>query len=371
VLELADLFRQADAAWMTSRPRAQRAVVDQILHCRTAVLGGKLFRCDRCEAERYSYHSCRNRHCPKCHREQTADWLEAWQTRLLPCGYFLVTFTLPAQLRPLARAHPKLIYDLLFTAAAGALQRLAADPKYLGAKLGLLGVLHTWTRTLTFHPHVHFLVTAGGLSVDGERWIDPRHRRFLVPCRVLSAVFRGLVKHGLKRAGLLAKIEARFWRKPWVVHAQHAGRGGKALDYLARYVLRIAITNNRLERFEHDQVTFRYRDNRTQQLQRCVLPLSEFLRRFLLHVLPARFTKVRAYGLFGSRATGLRDKVRGLISSGEPAMPTTSPPLDREDQPATNTPGPAPADCEDRCPSCKQGTLRVVLIIARWRGPPA
>jgi len=189
-----------------------------------------------------------------------------------------VTFTLPAELRPLARSHPKKIYGLLMKAAADALQTLASDPSFLGARVGALAVLHTWTRAMLFHPHVHMLVTAGGLAADGQSWIDPKHPRFLVPDPALSEIFRAKFCAGLKKAGLLRFAPAAVWKIRWVVHSQHAGRGDRVLDYLARYVFRIAIANSRLESLDNDVVRFRYRDNKTQQIRHVsrFLPPSSF-----------------------------------------------------------------------------------------------
>jgi hypothetical protein len=186
----------------------------------------------------------------------------------------------------LARLHQKLVYGLLLNAAAASIQKLCADPKWLGAQPALMGVLHTWTRAMLYHPHAHFLVSAGGLSADGQHWLPAKNPKFLVPVRALSVIFRAKIRDGLKAAGLLARIPNQVWTQPWVVHAQHAGSGQKVLDYLGRYVFRIAITQSRLECLEADHITFRYRDNRTQQIKRVRLPLREFIWRFLQHVLP-------------------------------------------------------------------------------------
>ena len=231
----------------------------------------------------FSYHSCRCRSCPKCHQDQTERWLEQQRRRLLPCSYFLLTFTLPGQLRLVARSHPKKIYGLLIKTAADALQTLVRDPRYVGARVGALAVLHTWTRAMLFHPHVHMLVTAGGLSSDGS-WVNSKNPRFLVPVRALSVIFRAKFCAALKKADLLRYAPASVWRTKWVVHSKHAGRGDNVLQYLARYVFRIAIANSRLESIEDGNVRFRYRDNRTQQIRRVTLSGVEFIRRFLQHV---------------------------------------------------------------------------------------
>jgi hypothetical protein len=211
----------------------------------------------------FRFHSCGNRHCPTCHGPHTERWLETQRAQLLPCPYYLVTFTLPRDLRALAVAHQRLVYGVLMRSAAAALQCLAADPRYVGARVGCLAVLHTWTRAMLYHPHVHLLVTAGGLSADGTQWIAPKNPAFLVPVQALSVIFRAKVCAGLRRAGLLDQVAPSTWTTPWVVHAQHAGCGQRVLDYLGRYVFRIAIANSRLEQVTEDDVTFRYRDNRT------------------------------------------------------------------------------------------------------------
>ena len=222
-----------------------------IEECRTAALGGHFQVCDHCFESRFTYHSCRNRHCPKCQGERTQRWLDAQRERLLPVPYYLVTFTLPAELRPVAHAQPSVLYAILMRAAAAALFKLTADPKFLGATPGMTAVLHTWTRAMLYHPHAHFLVTAGGLSPDGESWLSPKNPRFLVPGYALSAIFRAKVRDALEEAGLLGAVPEGLWSstKKWVVHLKHAGTGHKVLDYLARYVFRIAITNSRIERF--------------------------------------------------------------------------------------------------------------------------
>jgi hypothetical protein len=367
MLELADIVR---AVGDVSRrlhgallhPAQLRALHD-IAACRTAAFGGHVHACDHCGARQYSYHSCRNRHCPKCHRDQTQRWLDKQRARLLPCAYYLVTFTLPAELRDLARAHQKLVYGLLMTAAAAALLKLTADPRYLGARPGLLAVLHTWTRALLYHPHVHVLVTAGGLHRQQPLWVPPRHPHFLVPGRALSRLFRGKFRAGLRKAGLLDPVPATVWRTEWVVHLQHAGTGAKVLDSLARYVFRIALVNSRLARFDDGQVTFRYRDNRTGTTKHCALDAVTFLGRFLQHVLPDGFAQVRHYGLFSPSRKDLLAAARAELAT-PPASPSPLPPNDAPPRPA---PPPAPLP---RCAVCKIGVLRIVETLLRWHPPP-
>lgn len=360
--EVADIIRLHGTAYREQSgvclsPVQKRALRD-IAACRTPFFGGHVHQCDQCQEKVYSYHSCRNRSCPKCHQDQTERWIEKQRSHLLPCGYFLVTFTLPAELRPLARSHPKTLYGLMMKAAADALQKLANDPRYLGARLGALSVLHTWTRAMLLHPHVHMLVTAGGLSPDGS-WIDSKHPRFLVPVEALSVIFRAKFCAGLKKAGLLRGLPSSLWKKKWVVHAQHAGRGEKVLDYLGRYVFRIAIANSRIESIDNGQVRFRFRDNQTQQIRRVTVPAIEFIGRFLQHVLPRGCVKVRYYGIWSPSRRRQLQRARTLLSANRSAA-DSPPPL-----PLAKSAAPVPIP--HPCPRCHQGVLILVQTLPAQR----
>lgn len=373
MVEVADILAAAGAAYRHSHASrlslAQRQTLRDIAQCRTAALGGHIQVCDHCHAKRYSFHSCRNRHCPKCQGEHTRRWLETQRERLLPVPYYLLTFTLPAELRPVGFAHPEVVYSILMQAGAAALLKLAADPKFLGASPGMISVLHTWTRAMLYHPHAHFLVTAGGLSPDRKRWLRPKNPRFLVPGYALSSIFRAKVRDAFSKAGLIGAVPAAVWssNKKWVVHLKHAGTGNKALEYLARYVFRIAITNSRIERFEHNEVTFRYRDNRTSRIKRCTLTAEAFIDRFLLHVLPKRFTKVRHYGLYSSARAEQLLLVRHVLgpSSAKAAIPSAS-----HADPTADSSTPIPPN--EQCPECHAGRLRIVEFLPRTysRAPP-
>jgi hypothetical protein len=244
------------------------------------------------------------------------------------------------------------VYGVLMTAAAAALLKLAADPRYLGARPGLLAVLHTWTRALLYHPHVHMLVTAGGLRGADQAWVAPRHAAFLVPGRALSRLFRGKV-----RTGLLDQVPLAVWRHEWIVHVQHAGTGEKALEYLGRYVFRIALVNSRLERFEAGRVTFRYRDRRTGLIKRCALDAVTFLGRFLQHVLPKGFAKVRHYGLFSPSRHDLLARAREQLLAA-----SVRPPPDRVPVAPAMLPPPESV-LRPRCPTCGIGTLHMVELL--------
>ena len=366
MLEVADILRLHGAAYRAQfgdrlRPGHVRAMRD-LEGCRTAYFGGHVAQCDHCAQQVHVYHSCRNRHCPTCHGDQTERWIEAQRAHLVPCPYYLLTFTLPSELRALARAHQTVVYGLLMRGAAAALQTLARDPHYLGADIGALAVLHTWTRAMLYHPHVHLLVTAGGLSADDAQWIAPKHPAFLVPVRALSVIFRAKLCTALKKAGLLEHVPSAVWKKDWVVHAQPAGRGVKVLEYLGRYVFRIAISNSRIERIEDDQVTFRYRDNHTQQLRHVTIPALDFLTRFLQHVLPRGCTKVRYYGIWSSARRRDLDQARALLG-GAPIPDTTAVPVASASDPAIP---PVPATC----PHCRVGHLIVMDVLRPQRKVP-
>jgi putative transposase/transposase-like zinc-binding protein len=308
-LELADLFRAYGADYRKKYADkllpSHRQAMWAIEHCRTERLGGQVFGCPTCQEFQYSYHSCRNRHCPKCQQEQTQHWLQVQQELLLPVPYFLLTFTLPAQLRPLMRANQKALYSLLFQASAEAVQQLALDPRQIGGQIGLVGVLHTWTRNLIFHPHVHYLAPAGGLHADGQTWLRARPGFFL-PVRALSRLFRAAFRRGLQKLKLFEQVPSKVWQQKWVVHCKPVGDGQAALKYLAPYIHRVAISNRRLLSFENrdsmesSRVTFQYRASDTGQLKTCTLSVEQFFQRFLQHVLPQAFVKVRYYGFFGA-----------------------------------------------------------------------
>jgi hypothetical protein len=345
-----EAFRKKWAHRLT--PVQQQALAD-IEHCRTAFFGGHVHQCGDCGREVYAYHSCRNRSCPKCHQDQTDRWIARQRSRLPACDYYLLAFTLPKELHTVARNNPKKLYGLLMKAAADALQKLARDPRYLGARLGILAVLHTWTRAMLYHPHVHLLVTAGGPSDDGARWIQPKNPDFLVPVRALSIIFRAKLCAALKRANLLQPVPVAVWKKPWVVHSQHAGSGHKVLEYLGRYIFRIAITNSRIESIQDGNVVFRYRDNQTQLIERVTISGLEFLERFLQHVLPRGCAKVRHYGIFAPACRPRLQRVAALLST----------PFPLNSQPSSLPASPAPP----RCPFCKNGNLVSIRVLTPHR----
>lgn len=320
-LEVADVFGRHGASFLEAYPasRTQRRAMRAIQQCRTATLGGHLDQCDSCGHIRPSYNSCRNRHCPKCQSLERDRWLAERQTELLPVHYFHVVFTVPDHIASIALQNKRVVYNILFHAAAETLRRIAADPKHLGARIGFLAVLHTWGQKLLEHPHIHCVIPGGGISLDGSRWIACRPKFFL-PVKVLSRLFRGLFLHYLKLAfdkdqlsfhGQLAHLSdnAAFARllcqcrnKKWHVYAKRPfGGPAQVLNYLGRYTHRVAISNNRLLSLEDGKVTFSWKDYRSSNAQRTMtLDACEFIRRFLLHVLPGGFVRIRHYGLLSN-----------------------------------------------------------------------
>jgi Putative transposase/Transposase zinc-binding domain len=362
LLEVADIFRLHGPEYRAKfshrmLPSHRRAMQD-IEQCRTASLGGQVYFCDNCKAQRYSYHSCKNRHCPKCGNDQANEWLQAQQDLLLPTHHFLVTFTLPAELRPLARSNQKTIYNLLFRASSQALLKLAQDPRFVGAQIGMVGVLHTWTRQLLYHPHVHFIVTGGGLADPGQ-WRAARHD-FLVHEKPLAIIFRAKLRDELKQAGLWAQVDRRVWNKDWVVDCKPVGSGEQAFKYLAPYIFRVAISNHRLLKLAAGQVTFAFKESATDLVKSCRLPAQEFIRRFLQHVLPPRFIKVRYYGLLSPRQRPRLQLARQLLSStaSQPAQPAAS------SQSAIGN-GQSPMSC----PQCRGPLILLGPIAPRGRAP--
>ena len=390
-LEVADIFHRHGADWR--RANAGHVSLDQlqvmaaIEQCRSAALGGHVERCEDCGHSRIAYNSCRNRHCPKCQGAAAQDWLAAREADLLPVGYFHVVFTLPAEIAPIAYQNKAVVYDLLFRTAAETLLTIAADPKHLGARIGATAVLHSWGSAMTHHPHVHMIVPGGGISLDGTRWVRCKPG-FLLPVRVLSRLFRRLFLAALAdahAAGRLAffgeigvsvvarpspRISRRCGRKNWFVYAKPPFAGPEAvLAYLARYTHRVAIANSRLIALDERGVTFRYKDYRRDGQARyrtMTLAADEFIRRFLLHVLPKGFHRIRHYGLLASPGCKANiARARELIAA---PMPPADPPADARHSRSDATP-----DHRPPCPCCG-GRMIIVEVFARGaapRGPPS
>jgi Putative transposase/Transposase zinc-binding domain len=364
-LEVADVFRQHGQEfldrWGHVLSRQQRKAFRDIVACRTAALGTHVEQCDHCSHQVIRYQSCRNRHCPKCHSRTRDQWLAQRAEEILPVPYSHVVFTLPRELAPLALQNPRIIYGILFRAAAESLLELAADPKRLGARLGFLAVLHSWTQQLQPHPHVHCVVPAGGLSPDGQRWIGSR-KKFFLHVDPLSCLFRGKFLDYLEEAFAESRLEfqgslrdlahpvcfqefvSSLHDKKWVVYAKPPfGGPEQVLRYLARYTHRVAISNGRLLSLEDGHVCFRWRDSQHHnQIKQMSLDAVEFIRRFLLHVLPSGFVKIRHFGFLSNRhRKAMVQRCRELL----PPSPATPARIER---------------AEPLCPVCKIGHLRVV-----------
>ncbi|RWB55447.1 IS91 family transposase [Mesorhizobium sp.] len=382
-LEIADIFRATGAAYRATHAGHlslhQLKVMSAIENCRTAALGGHVEACEDCGQWRIAYNSCRNRHCPKCQGAAARTWLAEREADLLPVGYFHVVFTLPAEIADVAFQNKALVYDLLFRAASETMLTIAADPQHLGARIGITAVLHTWGSAMTHHPHIHMIVPGGGIALDGTRWVSSRPA-FLLPVKVLGKLFRrlfltrlltlhdaarlaffGSMAHLAERRAFLRHL-APVRKKRWVVYAKPPFAGPEAvLAYLSRYTHRVAISNRRLIRFDETGVTFRYKDYRRPDADRqqvMTLATDEFIRRFLLHVLPRGFHRIRHYGLLagGSRKTSLA-LARELLAAAPPV---------------TNDPPAEPDDFRPPCPCCG-GRMIVIEVFERCRqprGPP-
>jgi len=391
-IELADIVWSHGREYFETFPASalQRRILTAIASCRTPALGAHVSECDACGHRHIAYHSCRDRHCPKCQSQVGAQWFEARAADLLQVGYFHLVFTLPEELRALALQNKKPLYDLLFQSAANSLLELARDPKHLGAHIGFHAILHTWSQTLRHHPHVHCVVPGGGLAQDDSHWVASR-KNFFLPVRVLRDLFRGKFLHGLNLLfergrlqfhGRLAplgdsdtfdRLSASLRKKKWVVYAKPPFAGPETvLKYLARYTHRVAISNSRILALENGNVTFSFKDYRDHSRRKIMtLPAVHFLRRFLLHVLPRNFVRIRHYGFLANR---VRNSKIALCRNLLPRPPASSPPPEPAEVPAhAFSEGP-------RCPVCKRGTLVVVDDLPpspRWilrfcatRGPP-
>lgn len=357
---LADwLVRQAPA-WLAgnaSRPLtpAQRRALHAILRCRTPALGGHVYRCTDCAETDFAYHSCHHRACPRCGGRGTAAWTAYQEARLLPVEYFLVTFTVPEAVRFAFAVRPELMHDLLFAQSAAALQAVAARPRHLGGELGMVGVLHTWGRQLQHHPHVHYIIPGGALSADRKRWRPARSGNWLLPGDAVAAAMRRGMDEALRHAApeLHVRIPHTCWREGWFVHIQPAGSGAAVVRYLARYVGRTAISDQRIVAADDHRVTFRYTDTATQKAKRCTLSATEFMRRYLQHVLPPGQHRLRYFGWLHPAARAHRAVVETLLA----VVIVVRSKVD------------APPPWHLRCPHCERFTL--VLVGRLPRGPPA
>ncbi|MBF0127883.1 MAG: IS91 family transposase [Magnetococcales bacterium] len=370
MIELADIFRRFAPDYLrlhddTMLPSHRRAI-DDILSCRTETMGGHLYQCDTCHSPVFSYHSCKNRSCPKCHGEQTELWLELRRQEMLPVPYFHLTITVPESLRPLFRAHQKDLYHLFMQTCTAAILKMAKDSRHLGAMVGILMVLHTWTQQLIYHPHLHCLVTGGGVNDNGT-W-QPARKKFLFPLRAFSRLVRGKFMDCLKQKRPDFILPATAWKQQWVTHCSPWGQGEQAvLDYLGRYVFRVAINNSRIVAMDDDSVTFLYKDRKKNKKRTCRLRGEEFMRRFLQHVLPRGFHKIRYGGLWHPARRALAQKIRESLPPGKSTMLTESSATEENPTPEKGSPRIATGS---PCPCCASGRLIMVRRIPKPRLPP-
>lgn len=367
MIELAEVFRRFAADYLsvhgTSMPPSHRRAIEDILNCRTAALGGQVWRCDACNTEVFSYHSCGNRSCPKCHTKQTQAWLDHRQAELLPVPYFHITITVPSELRAVLRANQRDGYGLLMQACAAAIIKLARDRRYVGGTVAVLTVLHTWTQQMNFHPHVHCLVSGGGISDDARTW-HPARRNFLLPIKALARLVPGKFRALLQRKRPDLTIPDAAWHTPWIFHVTAWGTGEQAvLEYLARYVFRVALTNARIVSLDDRTVTIQYRERKTGCCRTCRLSGDEFMRRFLQHVLPRGFHKVRYFGLWHPAQRHNATRVRQMLQlqaplGTDPLKQPGQPPLEQSDA------GPSPQVEPLICPHCHNGRLVFIRLLS-------
>lgn len=312
-----EIFRRHGPAYQDAfadpMPAAHRRVIDAIINCRSAASGALLYQCADCGELHVAARCCGNRHCPVCQQGKAQAWLDRQLERRLPTPYFMLTFTVPAALRAFLRSHPRQGYAALFAASAGAIKTLAADDRHLGADTpGFFGVLHTWGRQLQFHPHLHYVVPGGGFASAEGRW-QAADRGFFLPVRALSPIFRAKFRDAMDAAGLLAEIDAAVWSVNWNVNCQPVGDGAASIEYLSRYVFKVAISESRIVRADDVEVVFRYRKVNSSRLRTMALSPFEFIRRFLQHVLPTGFMKVRYFGFLSPSFSMSIEEVKGRI----------------------------------------------------------
>ena len=354
MIEMAEIFRQYKEDYLSKYgdrilPSHRRAI-DDIIACRTPALGGSLYTCSCEKTERYSYHSCGNRHCPKCGNDNATLWVAKQVTRIPAVPCFLIGFTLPHELNKTIRSNQKECYSLLFRASSESIKKLAADPRLLGAQPGMLGVLHTWGRNMSNHPHIHYVVPGGGIDKNGKWKSTPYKQKFFLPAKAISPIFRAKFCDGMKALGLYDEIPKAVWRKNWVVNCKRVGKGPEVIKYLSRYIYRIAITNNRILSLHDGEVTFKYQPVNTDEWKTMKLPVLSFMARFLQHVLPKSFCKVRYYGFLHQRYREKLKSIKKQLRLPEVSIPVIEPK-------------------KHFCPYCGE-ELILVRILQPQRGPP-
>jgi hypothetical protein len=355
MLHLGEIFRHYGSVYLKSfgkrmLPSHIRAFND-IEKCRTGEFGCHIDECEKCGYTHMFFHSCGNRSCPECHNIHTHKWLEKRKDILLPVNYFHVVFTLPEELRRIVRSNQKELLNCLMKAAAYALCKLMADPRFAGGKPGMLSVLHTWTRMMVYHPHVHFLIASGVISKDGSEWIPIKRKKFLVPLDALSDIFRARFMKLARKALKGTQLPPVVWQKKWIVFIKPCLKNGKnVLQYLARYVHRIAISNNRILADHNGKITFRYKDSKAGRWKQTTLDAFEFIRRFLQHVLPMGFHKVRYYGFLAPKHKQSFNSLKLMLENSNSQTPSYPEPV-------------KPTKYLRKCPNCETGNMVVILHI--------
>ena len=359
-MEIADIFRKYIPHYLKrfghNIPMFHLKAVKAILQCRTQVLGGEVYYCKSCQKYQYSYHSCKNRHCPKCGEKESKKWLQKQLKKLLPVDYFMVTFTIPQELHSACRSNQKMLYSIMFKASSDALKTLLGDPKFAGGKAGFIGVLHTWSRILSYHPHIHYIVPSGAFDVVRNKW-NPASHKFLVPVRALSMLFRRNFQKLLKKRApeIYKSIPNRIWYIGFNTNSEKKGRGKQVLQYLSQYVYRTAISDKRIISEENGMMTFKYKPSEKNYYQTQTFTVLEFMRRFLQHVLPVGFQKIRYYGFMNAAAKSDWKKIREFFKMKENKVS-----LEVEIKPPL----------VHYCPFCKSKMIHVASYLRKSRAPP-
>ncbi|MBN2266881.1 MAG: transposase [Candidatus Babeliaceae bacterium] len=352
--ELATIFRDWRMRLSLPLSKEQIRAIHDICACRTPEVGHQmLYLCPNCGDHHLAWQSCGNRNCPKCGNDKVTKWLAKRQNEMLPIDYFMITMTLPSELHHVCLSFPRKVYKAFFAAASESIKELAIDKRFLGANVGMIGTLQTWRRDGEFHPHIHFLIPGGGISKDGKYWVFPRTSKFLVHSKPLMKLFKGKLKALLESLGFLEHIPPSIWRKPWVGDCKNVGNGMSSFKYIGPYTQRVFISNNRIEDYDGENVTFRYTNSKTNETTRRTMHAKAFIYMFLRHVLPSGFQKTRYYGILGSACKGTLREIRLLILTSR------------------SQPPPEPEVFEAPPILCKKcGTEMLRRFLLSTRGPP-
>jgi len=381
-LELGDVVRQFGTAYLQNQGKcclpSQRKALEDIASCHTAARGGHRYRCAECDTDFWIYHGCSNRSCPSCHAQAMGDWINQRENQMLNCRYFHLIVTVPEKMRAAFLAHQKRLYGLLMSTVSSCVLELAHDPRFLGATPAILAVLHTWRGDLGLHPHVHLLVSAGGVSEDGRHWVELRNKKWLLHVHALKKFVRKRFQARLEKSApeVFQQIEATVWKQGWNSFIKSHGQGARTvLNYLGRYVYRIAISNARLLAMDKTHVTFRYKESKTERWRTIRLRGEEFLRRFVMHVLPRGFHKVRYYGLWHHSQRETREHIRLLLAPKVSSVqlaelgPKASKEKNAQNQSPLESNGLEQTPSLPACPHCKSRNVRLIEILAHNRSP--